>query len=56
MAVQASSNDAAALIASARAQGRTMLAEAEAKAFLARSGFRFRPAASCATAPRRRPP
>jgi succinyl-CoA synthetase beta subunit len=39
MAVQASSNDAAALIAGARAQGRTMLAEAEAKAFLAALGI-----------------
>jgi succinyl-CoA synthetase beta subunit len=43
MAVQASSNDAAALIAGARARGHAILAEAEAKAFLAALGIAVPP-------------
>lgn len=39
MATQASSNDAAALIGAVRAEGRVMLSEAEAKAFLATLGI-----------------
>ena len=39
MATQASNNDAAALIGAVRAEGRVMLSEAEAKAFLATLGI-----------------